>query len=96
MNDRTLSTASYAGGLISVLSALTLNDLGVVVGILIGLIGLVLQAWHIIRKDRREQRAHEQKIERLLADRRQRDDPVPHDRRHPVACEHPDCPHDAR
>lgn len=46
--------ASYAGGITSIASALTLTDIGVILGIVTALLTFVLNAVYMYRKDRRE------------------------------------------
>lgn len=55
--------AAYGGSGAAVVSGLTLNELGVIVGIVVGVAGLVLgQVWSW-RKDRREQREMEVRMQ---------------------------------
>ena len=49
-------TAAYGGASGAVVSGLTMNELGVLVGIFVGLAGLLLGQYWSWRKDRREQR----------------------------------------
>lgn len=87
MTDRAYAVSSYAGGAAAVVSALTLTEIGIIVGIVTALLTFAMNIWYQTRKDRREQQAHDLNMARLLADRRQRNDPVSHERRH-----HADCP----
>jgi cbb3-type cytochrome oxidase subunit 3 len=48
---------SYAGGIASIVSSLTLTDVGVIVGIATALLTFLLNAIYMYRKDKREQRA---------------------------------------
>lgn len=47
--------SSYAGGVVSVVASLTLNQLGVIVGIVTALLTLGLNAWYTRQKNTREQ-----------------------------------------
>lgn len=65
MPDKVVSATSYAGGLASVLSALTLTDVGIIVGIITALATFALNATYHWRKDRREREAHELRLEQI-------------------------------
>lgn len=54
---------TYGGASTAVVSGLTLNQVGVIVGIVVGFCGLCLQIWYTIRKDRREEEAHRMRKE---------------------------------
>lgn len=45
---------SYAGGGVSIGAALTLTEIGVIVGIATAFLTFVLNAWYTYRKDQRE------------------------------------------
>lgn len=47
-------TAAYAGSGAAVISGLTLNEIGVIVGIFVGVIGLIASQYWSWRKDQRE------------------------------------------
>lgn len=52
-------TMTYGGASTAIASGLTLNQIGVIVGIIVGLVGLLLQ-WHYSRlRNRREQAMHD-------------------------------------
>lgn len=70
ITDRGVTTASYAGGGFSVLSALTLTQWGIIVGIVTAILTFALNAWWGYRRDRREQELHEAAL-RGAIDRRQ-------------------------
>lgn len=58
-DDRVMSAASYTGAGISVLSGLTLTDVGIIVGIATAILTFVANmAWQA-RKDRRERELNE-------------------------------------
>ncbi|KWR85509.1 HP1 family phage holin [Pseudomonas sp. PI1] len=65
MSDKTMSITSYVGAAISALSALTLTDIGIIVGILTALATFAANMIYQARKDRREQRLFELEMARL-------------------------------
>ena len=71
--------ASYFGGGISIFSAMTLTDWGIATGIITALATFAFNVWWGLRRDRREQQAHDLVLSGL--ERRHRDDPVDFDRR---------------
>lgn len=79
MTDKTITAASYSGASVSIFSAMTLTDWGIVTGIVTALATFGLNVWWGIRRDRREQKEHDLAISGY--DRRQRNSPVEHDRR---------------
>ncbi len=58
-------TMTYTGGGGAVIAGLSLNQVGIVVGIIVGVSGLVLQLWLGMRRDRREQDLYRQRIESI-------------------------------
>lgn len=56
---------SYAGAAVSVGSALTLTEIGVIVGIVTALLTFVLNAVYMYRKDKREKQESEARLEKL-------------------------------
>lgn len=50
-------TATYGGAISSVVSGLAISEIGVIVGIIVGVLGLLLGQYWQWRKDRREERA---------------------------------------
>jgi hypothetical protein len=62
MPDKAIAATSYGGGAVAVVSALTLTDLGIVVGIVTALMTFALNVAYHIRKDRREREEHEIRI----------------------------------
>jgi hypothetical protein len=57
--------SSYAGSIVAVLSSLTLNDIGVILGIIFGVATFVLNAVFMRRKDRRESEEHAARLRAL-------------------------------
>ena len=51
-----LDATSYAGGIVSIGSAVTLTQWGVIAGILTALLTLLLNVWYTRQKNMREQR----------------------------------------
>lgn len=64
--------ASYAGGAVSIGSALTLTDIGIIVGIGTALLTLVLNMVYMYRKDKREKMESEARLKLLQDDYEQR------------------------
>lgn len=60
-----IEVTSYTGGATSIGAALTLPDLGVVIGIVTALLTFVINVAYMYRKDRREQRESDAKIASL-------------------------------
>ncbi|MBN0126558.1 hypothetical protein JTL62_32530 [Pseudomonas aeruginosa] len=58
-DDRVMSAASYTGAGISVLSGLTLTDVGIIVGIATAILTFVANMVWQARKDRRERELNE-------------------------------------
>ncbi|EPH0891352.1 HP1 family phage holin [Pseudomonas aeruginosa] len=58
-DDRVMSAASYTGAGISVLSGLTLTDVGIIVGIATAILTFVANMVWQVRKDRRERELNE-------------------------------------
>lgn len=95
MTDRIVTTASYTGSGVSIVSALTLTDIGIIVGIVTALMTLLMNAAYHWRRDRREREAHEMRLAVLqgeVEDRRRADAPVQFDRRRACA-DVADCPY---
>lgn len=65
ITEKTASGISYAGGATSVLSALTLTDVGIIVGIASALITLGFNIVYQRRRDKREAEAHELRLEAI-------------------------------
>lgn len=59
------SNASYAGGIVSICSAITLSEVGVLVGIITAVLTCIANLVHARRKDRREERESAARIARL-------------------------------
>lgn len=68
VTEKSISTASYLGGGASVLSALTLTDFGILVGIFTALITLIVNIFYNLRRDRRELEAHTTRMAVLKQD----------------------------
>lgn len=79
ITDKTVSAASYSGGALSIFSAMTLTEWGIVTGIVTALATFLLNVWWGLRRDRREQKEHELRLSGF--DRRQSDVHVDFDRR---------------
>lgn len=64
--DTTLATiggkATYAGGTTTVASWLLSSEGGILIGILIGVCGFIMQAIYSRRRDKREQAEHERRM----------------------------------
>lgn len=54
---------TYGGAATAVIGGLTLSQIGVVVGIFVGISGLILNAWYTFRKDRREVELHRARMD---------------------------------
>ena len=66
-----LDATSYAGGIVSIGSAVTLTQWGVIAGILTALLTLLLNVWYTRQKNAREQRLADQQAH--LADLAERE-----------------------
>ena len=62
MMETTAQTMTYGGAGTAIVSGITLSQIGVVVGIAVGIVGLALQIWYTMRRDRREQELHRQRM----------------------------------
>lgn len=95
MPDRAINTASYVGSGASILSALTLTDVGILIGIVTALLTLLLNAVYHWRRDKREREAHAIRITVIkdaMEERRTVVIPVTNDRR---ACDkYQACPYE--
>jgi hypothetical protein len=60
--------SSYAGAVISIVSSLTLTQIGIIVGIITALLTFGLNAYYMHRKDRREQRESDVRLAQLRGD----------------------------
>lgn len=84
-----LKVSSYLGGVVSVVSALTLTDIGIIIGIATAILTYVTNAFYkrlgnkrALRRDEREEEEHQFRMKLLLnPDRREQDIPVIHERR---------------
>lgn len=95
MPDRAINTASYVGSGASILSALTLTDVGILIGIVTALMTLLLNAVYHWRRDKREREAHAIRIaviQGAMDERRKVVIPVTNERR---ACDtYQACPYE--
>lgn len=57
--EKAAPVMTYGGGTSTVVFALNWNEIGVIVGILIGLVGLILQWYYKAREDGRAQALHD-------------------------------------
>lgn len=71
MTQKGITAASYAGGGFSVISAMTLTEWGIIVGIITAILTFALNAWFGWQRNKREQEIHEAAL-RGAIDRRQR------------------------
>ncbi|TCS35810.1 holin family protein (superfamily II) [Paucimonas lemoignei] len=60
-----VEAGSYTGAIISVVSSLTLTDIGIIIGIITALLTYAMNAFYAARKDKREQREHEARMKAL-------------------------------
>ena len=65
MSDKAVSAVSYAGAGFSVVSGLTLTDVGIIVGIVTALLTFAANMIYQRRKDRRERELHEAQLQKL-------------------------------
>lgn len=95
MPNRAINTASYVGSGASILSALTLTDVGILIGIVTALMTLLLNAVYHWRRDKREREAHSIRIaviQGAMEERRKVVIPVTNERR---ACDkYQACPYE--
>ena len=66
--QKAADTASYVGGGVSVVAALTLTDIGIIVGIVTALLTFIANMIYQWRRDRREQLAFQLRIKKLSED----------------------------
>jgi hypothetical protein len=57
------SKATYGGASASILGWIVSSEVGIMVGILVGLAGLLVNWYYRYKKDRREQREHEKRMQ---------------------------------
>lgn len=57
-----LEVSSYAGGVLSIGAGLTLENWGVIVGIVTALLTLLLNVWYTAQKNRREERESDARL----------------------------------
>lgn len=55
-------TAAYGGAATAAVSGLTLSEVGVIVGIAVGVLGLIFGQFWSLRRDRREEREMEARM----------------------------------
>lgn len=65
MSEKLPALVSYGGGAASVVSALTLTDWGIIIGIATASATFLLNYYFQYRRDRREQELHGLKVQRL-------------------------------
>lgn len=77
------AAASYAGAVVSVVSSLTLTEIGIIIGIVTALLTFAFNVIYGWRRERREQAIHDAQLAWLKdgANRRKRDLPVEVNRR---------------
>lgn len=63
-----IAVTSYAGGAASIISSLTLTDVGIIVGIATALLTFVVNAIYTYRKDKREQMATDAALARIRSE----------------------------
>lgn len=56
--EQVAQTMTYGGGSTAFVAGLTLSEIGVIVGIIVGLTGLGFQIWFGLRRDARDREAH--------------------------------------
>jgi hypothetical protein len=65
MRPSATEAASYAGSAVSLVSSLTLTDVGVIVGIATAIATFALNAYFMRRKDAREQRESNARLQEI-------------------------------
>lgn len=65
MSEKLPALVSYGGGVASVVSALTLSDWGMIIGIATAMATFLLNYYFQRRRDRREQELHDLSTQRL-------------------------------
>lgn len=65
IQDKAMSTASYAGATVSVISGLTLTDIGIIVGIVTAIITFAANMIYQHRKDKREHALYEAQMKKM-------------------------------
>lgn len=69
IQDKAMSATSYAGATVSVVSGLTLTDVGIIIGIVTAIVTFAANMIYQHRKDKREQALYEAQMERMYNDR---------------------------
>jgi uncharacterized membrane protein (DUF485 family) len=69
IQDKVVSTASYAGATVSVVSGLTLTEWGIIIGIATALATFAANMIYQHRKDKRDQRLYEAEMSRLESEK---------------------------
>lgn len=65
IQDKAMATASYAGATVSVVSGLTLTDIGIIVGIVTALVTFAANMIYQYRRDKRESRLYEAEMQKM-------------------------------
>lgn len=65
IQDKAMSTASYAGATVSVVSGLTLTDIGIIVGIVTAVLTFAANMIYQRRKDKREHALYEAQMKKM-------------------------------
>lgn len=81
ITEKAVSVVSYGGAAASVGSAMTLPEIGIIVGIVTAVATFLFNMVWQYRKDAREQVEHKLRMEGLLEERRYHDEPVSKERR---------------
>lgn len=67
IKNKAIQVSSYIGSAVSVLSSLTLADVGVIVGVLTAVATFVVNAVYTYRKDQREKRESRARLHEIEA-----------------------------
>jgi hypothetical protein len=68
MQSKAGEALTYGGSATSVVAGLSLNEIGLFVGIITALAGVAIQIYFGRKRDKREKRIHELELQRLAGD----------------------------
>lgn len=73
LTEKTVATTSYTGAATSIFSALTLTDIGIIVGIITAVLTFAFNVWFQYQRHKREKEEHELRVQKVLKDNDERE-----------------------